>query len=37
MHLSNYQRLIKLAEEVFAVKSDPNQLDVNQEVIKQSK
>jgi hypothetical protein len=33
MVLSNYQRLIKLAEEVFAVKSDPNQLDVNQDII----
>jgi hypothetical protein len=33
MHRSNYQRLIRLADEVFAVKSDPNQLDVNQEVI----
>ncbi len=30
---SNYQRLIKLAEETFAVKSDPNQLNVNQEII----
>jgi hypothetical protein len=30
---SNYQRLIKLAEEVFAVKSDPDQLNVNQDVI----
>ncbi len=37
MHLSNYQRLIKLAEEVFAVKSDPDQLDVSQEVIEQLK
>ena len=37
MHLSNYQRLIKLAEEVFAVKSDPNQLDVSQEVIERLK
>jgi GNAT superfamily N-acetyltransferase len=33
MPQSNYQRLIQLAEEVFAIKSDPNQLDVNQEVI----
>jgi GNAT superfamily N-acetyltransferase len=30
---SNYQRLIKLAEETFAVKSDPSQLDVNPEII----
>jgi hypothetical protein len=37
MHLSNYQRLIKLAEEVFAVKSDPDQLDVSQEVIERLK
>ena len=35
MPQSNYQRLIKLAEEVFAVKSDPDQLDVNQEIIEQ--
>lgn len=34
---SNYQRLINLAEEVFSVKSDPNQLDVNQEVIERLK
>ena len=33
MNLTNYQRLIKLAEETFAVKSDPNQLDVNPEII----
>jgi len=33
MPRSNYERLINLAEEVFSVKSDPNQLDVNQEVI----
>ena len=32
MALSNFQRLIQLADEVFAVKSDPSQLDVNQEV-----
>lgn len=31
----NYNRLIKLAEEVFAVKNDPQQLDVNEKVIKQ--
>lgn len=33
MALSNFERLIKLADEVFAVKSDPSQLDVNQEVL----
>ena len=33
MPLSNFERLIKLADEVFAVKSDPSQLDVNQEVL----
>jgi len=33
MTLSNYERLIQLADEVFAVKSDPNQLDVNLEVL----
>jgi GNAT superfamily N-acetyltransferase len=29
MQRSNFERLIQLADEVFAVKSDPNQLDVN--------
>jgi len=33
MALSNFERLIQLADEVFAVKSDPTQLDVNQEVL----
>lgn len=33
MSLSNYERLIKLADEVFAVKSDPTQLDVDEEVL----
>ena len=32
MTLSNFERLIQLADEVFAVKSDPSQLDVNPEV-----
>jgi hypothetical protein len=32
MALSNFERLIRLADEVFAVKSDPSQLDVNPEV-----
>lgn len=32
MTKSNLERLIQLADEVFAVKSDPSQLDVNQEV-----
>lgn len=31
---SNYNRLIKLAEEVFAVKNDPEQLDVDEKVIR---
>jgi hypothetical protein len=30
---SNYERLIQLAEEVFATKNDPEQLDVSPEVI----
>lgn len=34
MNLSNLERLIRLADEVFAVKYDPSQLDVNQDVIK---
>lgn len=33
MSLSNFERLVKLADEVFASKNDPHQLDVNQEVI----
>jgi hypothetical protein len=31
---SNYERLIQLAEEVFATKNDPEQLDVSPEVIR---
>jgi len=33
MPLSNYERMIQLADEVFAVKSDPDQLDVNEDVL----
>ena len=33
MALSNYERMIQLAEEIFAVKTDPDQLDVDQDVI----
>jgi hypothetical protein len=33
MPISNFERLIELADEVFAVKSDPTQLDVNQKVL----
>ncbi len=33
MPLSNFERLVRLAEEVFAVKSDPSQLNVDQDVI----
>lgn len=33
MSQSNFERLVQLAEEVFAVKSDPSQLDVNDEVL----
>lgn len=33
MALSNFERLIQLADEVFAVKNDPSQLDVNPEVL----
>jgi len=32
MSLSNYEQLLKLADEVFAVKSDPSQLDINPKV-----
>jgi GNAT superfamily N-acetyltransferase len=37
MYSENLKRMIQLAEEVFAVKTDPNQLDVNQEVIERLK
>ena len=33
MTLSNFERLVQLADNVFAVKSDPSQLDVNAEVL----
>lgn len=33
MILNNFERLVQLADEVFAVKSDPSQLDVNAEVL----
>jgi len=32
---SNFQRLIQLADEVFAYKNDPQQLEVNQQVMDQ--
>ncbi len=32
---TNFQRMLLLAEEVFAVKNDPEQLDVNQDIIEQ--
>ena len=35
MAQSNYVRLLALADEVFATKLDPDQLDVNEEVIEQ--
>jgi len=33
MSLSNFERMIQLAEEVFDTKSDPEQLEVNEEVL----
>ena len=33
VHKSNFERMLQLAEDVFAVKNDPDQLDVNQEVL----
>jgi ribosomal protein S18 acetylase RimI-like enzyme len=33
MSTNNFERLLQLAEEVFAVKNDPSQLDVDEEVI----
>ncbi len=35
MAQSNYERLLALADEVFATKLDPDQLDVNEEIIEQ--
>ena len=35
MEKSNFERMLQLAEEVFASKNDPNQLDVNEEVMEQ--
>ncbi len=35
MGKSNFERMLELAEEVFASKNDPNQLDVNEEVMEQ--
>jgi GNAT superfamily N-acetyltransferase len=35
--LSNYQRLVRLAEKVFDVKNDPDQLNVDQEIIRRLK
>lgn len=37
MYSENLKRMIQLAEDVFAVKTDPDQLDVNQEVIERLK
>lgn len=33
MAVSNFERMIQLAEDTFATKNDPDQLDVNQDVI----
>ena len=33
MAKSNFERMLKLADEVFAVKNDPAQLEINQEVL----
>lgn len=33
VHKSNFERMIQLAEVIFAVKNDPDQLDVNEDVI----
>ena len=35
MGISNFERMIQLADDVFAVKNDPDQLDVNQDVLDQ--
>ena len=33
MSLSNFERMIQLAEDIFAVKNDPSQLDIDQDVM----
>jgi hypothetical protein len=33
MTLSNFERMILLADEVFATKEDPDQLDINEDVL----
>ena len=33
MALSNFERMIQLADEAFAVRNDPDQLDVNEDVL----
>ncbi len=35
MGMSNFERMLQLADDVFAVKNDPDQLDVNQDVLDQ--
>ena len=35
MGISNFERMLQLADDVFAVKNDPDQLDVNQAVLDQ--
>lgn len=37
MGLSNFERMIQLAEDTFATKNDPDQLDVNEEVLEHLK
>lgn len=37
MSKSNFERMLQLADEVFAVKNDPDQLDVNQDVLERLK
>ncbi len=37
MPLSNFERMIQLAEEIFETKKDPNQLDVNEDVLEHLK
>ena len=33
MSKSNFERMIQLADDVFAVKNDPDQIDVNEEIL----
>lgn len=37
MSLTNFERMLQLADEIFDTKSDPEQLDVNEDVLNRLK